>query len=301
MSKGLIPKSPLIVQSLVGRSALPFYLRCLQSLLKHCEEKINLLIHQDGSLDENDREQARIQLGEYSKFVDHEETKEKTLDQLSGYPHCQAIRKNSLWGIEFFDPLFAQPENPISYYIDADILFLRPFYGLFDPKEVEGGALFIRDVQWDAYSLRPWHLFGFGLRPEIAKGITTALVCWDKRVIDWDYLEWFLGQNKFHCISEWVIPTAQAGLAQRCQARVVSPTQLPNLYPNASIDKATIGVHLLGSYRAKWQPKVDSYAKKIAKETFPSKASFEPCQSRGAFSYAANQAKRWINTRLNAW
>jgi hypothetical protein len=301
VSEASNPQLPIIVQSLVGRISLPFYLRCLQSLLEHCEEKISLLIHEDGSLQENDREQARRQLGENTNFIDLAETKERTLDQLSGHPYCQAIRKDSLWGIEFFDPLFAHPDDPISYYIDADILFLRPFFGLFEPKKVEGGALFLRDIQWDAYCLRPWHLFGFGMRPVIVKGITTALVCWDKRAIDWDYLEWFLSQNKFHRIPEWVMPTAQAGLAKRCQARVVSPSQLPNLYPNASIDKETFGVHLLGSYRDDWRPKVESYAKEIPSDQSPVQASFEPCQSRGTFAYGINQAKRWVNTRLNQW
>ena len=295
-------QSPLLVQSLIGRKNLPFYLECLDSLTRFCHERINLLLHTDGSLN---KEQMEFALNHFDdqpvQFHNPKEAKQVTLDNLEGHPHCQKFRQNSLWGIEFFDPLFVRPDDPISYYVDADILFLRPFSGLFESKEVEGGALFLRDIQWDAYCLRPWHLFGFGMHPVIVKGITTALVCWDKRAIDWDYLEWFLSQNKFHRIPEWVMPTAQAGLAKRCQARVVSPTQLPNLYPNASIDKETFGVHLLGSYRDEWRPKVESYAKEIPSDQSPVQASFEPCQSRGAFAYGINQAKRWVNTRLNQW
>ena len=301
MSEASNPQLPLVVQSLIGRTSLPFYLRCLQSLLEHCEEKISLLIHEDGSLQENDREQARRQLGENTNFIDPTETKERTLDLLSGHPHCQAIRKNSLWGIEFFDPLFAHPDEPISYYIDADVLFLRPFFGLFEPKEVEGGVLFLRDIQWDAYCLRPWHLLGFGMRPAIVKGITTALVCWDKRAIDWDYLEWFLSQNKFHRIPEWVMPTAQAGLATRCQAKTVLPKQLPNLYPNATLSEETFGVHLLGSYRREWLPKVERYVRNQSPECETIRAVFDDCRPRDALGYGRNQAKRWINTRLNRW
>jgi len=295
-------QSPLLVQSLIGRKNLPFYLECLDSLTRFCHERINLLLHTDGSLN---KEQMEFALNHFDdqpvQFHNPKEAKQVTLDNLEGHPHCQKFRQNSLWGIEFFDPLFIRPDDPISYYVDADILFLRPFSGLFESKEVEGGALFLRDIQWDAYCLRPWHLFGFGKNPVIVKGITTALVCWDKRAIDWDYLEWFLSQNKFHRIPEWVIPTAQAGLAKRCQARIVSPTQLPNLYPNASLHKETLGVHLLGSYREEWRPKIESYAKEIASDQSPTQVSFEPCQSRGAFAYGVNQAKRWVNTRLNRW
>jgi len=290
-----------VVQSLIGRASLSFYLDCLQSLLKNCKDQISLVIHEDGSLEENDRERARKLLGENLKFAVPEETIEKTLDQLSGRPRCQAMRKDSLWGVEFFDPLFDQPDDPISYYIDADILFLRPFFGLFEPEEVEGGALFLGDIQWDAYCLRPWHLSSFGKHPVIVKGITTALVCWDKRAIDWDYLEWFLGQKKLHSIPDWVMPTAQAGLAQRCQARVVSPTQLPNLYPNASIEKETFGVHMLGSYREEWLPKVEQYIQEMEPSDEINQVSCLPCQPRGALGYAFNHGKRWINTRLDRW
>jgi hypothetical protein len=97
------------------------------------------------------------------------------------------------------------------------------------------------------------------------------------------------------------MPTAQAGLARRCKAKVVSPVQLTNLYPNATIEKETFGVHLLGSYRDEWRSEIESYAKEIHSGQSPTQASFEPCQSRGAFAYATNQAKRWINTRLDRW
>ena len=66
---------------------------------------------------------------------------------------------------------------------------------------------------------------------QVVKGITTALVFWDKRAIDWDFLEWFLGATELHHISEWIMPTVQAGLANRCKAKTISSRQIPNLYP----------------------------------------------------------------------
>ena len=96
-------------------------------------------------------------------------------------------------------------------------MFVRPLR-LVHESVVKDGAVFLRDIQWDAYCLRPWQLIGPGIRPTIVEGIM-ALVCWDKGAVDWDYLEWFLGQNKFHRIPEWVLPTAQAGLATRCKAK----------------------------------------------------------------------------------
>ena len=154
---------------------------------------------------------------------------------MQNYPNCQKYRKSSLWGIEFFDPLFTDPHGDISFYIDADILFIRPFTGLFERNTVQGGGIFLSDNQWDAYCLRPWELIGPQPKPNVVKGITTGLVFWDKTVIDWDYLEWFLGAHQLHHIPEWIIPTAQAGLANRCQSKTVCPKQIRNLYPNAKI------------------------------------------------------------------
>ena len=175
--------SPILVQSLIGGRQLDFYLRCLKSLADQCQDDLELLLHSDGSLDEETKvtisslfDNQKIRFSEFSV------SEQKTLDELQGRANCQRIRKESLWGMEFFDPLFARPDHSISFYVDADILFVRPFQGLFDARNVQGGAVFLRDTQWDAYSLRPWHLLGLGRRPSIVQGITTALVCWARRL-----------------------------------------------------------------------------------------------------------------------
>jgi hypothetical protein len=298
----MIPEVKL-VQSLIGSgNQFPFYLKCLKSLTDHCQEKISLLIHSDGSLSKNDAEIISAHFeSQHIKISDPVTARETTLDKLEGRPNCQRTREESLWGIEFFDPLFSNPEDSVSHYIDADILFFRPFCRLFNDSVAQGGAVFLRDKQWDAYSLRPWHLVGRKKKPEIVRGITTALVCWDKQAIDWDYLEWFLGQVRYHAIPEWVLPTAQAGLANRCQAKTVLHQQVPNLYPNATISEETFGLHLLGSYRSDWESKIEHHVKGVQSGQSPTKARFELCKPRGALAYGCNQAKRWLNTRLNLW
>ena len=183
--------------------------------------------------------------------------------------------------------------------LDADILFLRPFSGLFDRNQVKGGAIFLKDTQWDAYSFRPWQMLTGKSKPQVVKGITTGLVFWDKTAIDWDYLEWFIGEHRLHLIPEWIMPTAQAGLAHRCEAKTISPRQITNLYPNAKIHNDTFGVHLLGSYRKQWMEKLEAREKK---ENLPIMTpSFEKCVSQNIFGYSLRQIKRWINTRLNLW
>jgi len=100
-------------------------------LVKNSTDDINLLIHTDGSLSARDETSLCSRFGPYVDISNFDRSKECVLDYLKDKPNCQKIRKNSIWGIEFFDPIFAFPEDPISFYLDADLLFLRPFSGLF--------------------------------------------------------------------------------------------------------------------------------------------------------------------------
>ena len=292
----------IIVHSLIGGNQLTFYLRCLHSLLEYCEDSIELQLHTDGSLSNEQKDSICEKLSDYRVLIsDSDRNTDHILDCLKDRPNCQNFRKKSIWGVEFFDPLFTNPEEPISFYLDADILFLRPFSGLFDSLQTQGGAVFLKDTQWDAYCFRPWSLLGFREKPELVKGITTGLVFWDKKAIDWDYLEWFMGTSYLHKIPEWIIPTAQAGLAKRCRAKTVCHKQITNLYPNAKISEDTFGVHLLGSYRKSWLEKLDA-KRKGKKQSQPTlKVDFDACENQSFIGYSLNQVKRWKNTRLNLW
>jgi len=127
------------------------------------------------------------------------------------------------------------------------------------------------------------------------------MVFWDKSAIDWDYLEWFLGEDRLHQIPEWIMPTAQAGLAHRCKAKTISPRHITNLYPNARIHEDTFGVHLLGSYRKEWMEKLDANAQNYAENLPFIVPSFEKCVSQNIFGYSLRQLRRWKNTRRNLW
>jgi len=292
----------IIVQALIGGSQLPFYIRCLKSLITFCQDRIELQLHSDGSLSQEDKDSILDRLdGTRVTITDSMENRNLVLDCLQARPNCQKLRKDSIWGIEFFDPIFAFPEDPISFYLDADILFLRAFSGLFDRNQVKGGAVFLKDTQWDAYCYRPWQILTNKKRPQVVKGITTGLVFWDKTAIDWDYLEWFLGEHQLHQIPEWIMPTAQAGLAHRCDAKTISPRHITNLYPNAQVHNDTFGVHLLGSYRKQWMEKLEARENNNVENLQTIAPSFERCISQNVFGYSLRQMRRWKNTRLNLW
>jgi len=289
-----------IVQSLIGGSQLPFYLRCLKSLVTFSKDRIDLQLHTDGSLSQEDKDFIHCELdGRMVTIIDSSENKNRVLDSLQGRPNCQKVRKDSIWGIEFFDPIFAFPEHPISFYLDADILFLRPFSGLFDREQVKNGAVFLKDTQWDAYSFRLWQMLTHKKKLRVVQGITTGLVFWDKSVIDWDYLEWFLGEHQLHKITEWIMPTAQAGLAHGCEAKTVHHSQIVNMYPYAKIQFDTFGLHLLGSYRKDWLSELEDIIFPENQDSMHTK--FKKCESQSFVNYSMKQIRRWMNTRLDWW
>lgn len=291
----------VVVRTLAGKKNLSFYLRCLRSLLDHCADPIRLAIHEDGTFDDEAREQAREALGDDLSILPRTEGDERTLDALRPYPHARKLREESIWGVEFFDPLFADNSDPLSFYVDADVLFLRPFRDLFRREVLDGKSIFLRDVVWHAYSLRPQHLLAPEPRPRAARGITTAVVCWDKRLIDWDYVEWFLSKPEYRVIPEWTLPTLQAGLALSANGHTVAPEQIVNAYPKATLGPDAFAVHLLGSYRKEWLPKAERTAEDAAAEEHPDTFScrLEPCRPLGPLGLALNQCKRKLNNRLD--
>ena len=143
----MVIKNQINVQSLIGSKEIGFYLRCLNSLVKYSEEEIKLTLHATEKLSCEEKKQVENSLKNCNLNITESHTNaEKTLDLLADYPNCQKLRKNSLWGIEFFDPIFAFKNENYSNYLDADILFIKPFRGLFDKDVIRGGCVFKRQT-----------------------------------------------------------------------------------------------------------------------------------------------------------
>ena len=80
----------IIVQSLIGGSQLPFYLRCLRSLVTFCQDRIELQLHTDGSLSQKDKDSIHSKLtGTTVTITDSSENSSRVLDYLEGRPNCQ--------------------------------------------------------------------------------------------------------------------------------------------------------------------------------------------------------------------
>ena len=109
--------NPIIVQSLIGKSQLGFYLKCIESLLVHYKEEILILLHTDGSLSKKEKDCILSRLAPFKiRFSDYNANYDNTLDALVGRPNCQKFRKDLFGELNFLTP-FSQIQMTPSVFI----------------------------------------------------------------------------------------------------------------------------------------------------------------------------------------
>lgn len=287
------------VHSLIGKNGLEFYLTCLYSLQFFSKDPVHLVIHSDGSLDEHDFEKIKDKLGEETKFIHKSDADEQVAEEIKSFPNAFKLRKNSIWGIELFDYHILEPSQ-FSFWCDADVRFFRPFSGLFTHETTKNNCVFIKDTAWHAYTFLPKHFYGKN-KLAVCAGINTGLNLLDKKFYDLEFIDWFLGQEEFFRIPEWVVPSCYAALGGRCQSSYIAPNQLVNLYPNAKISSQTFAGHFLSSYRKDRMNEFNIDWENASQNLKPIKAEILPCSKLGAFQYSGNLIKRKIATRLGIY
>jgi hypothetical protein len=236
----------IVVRTLLCHRDVDLAVDCLGSLLACCADPIALAIHEDGSLTAEDRARLAVELPG-ARIVDRRVSDEMMRERLARHAAAQAFRAGSVWGLKLLDVALLEPGD--CYYVDGDVRFFRRFRGLFCREALAGGAVFLRDTVWAAYSVRPWHLLDRrGLR--VCEAINTGLTLIDRACFDLDFVDWFLHQPDWRVIPAWTEPTCWAALALRSQARAVHPDDVTNLYPSARVTPATVGAHFLSAYRS---------------------------------------------------
>jgi hypothetical protein len=102
-------------------------------------------------------------------------------------------------------------------YSDSDILYLRPFQGIFGPSSARFPAMFMTDVK-EAYAVRPWQLSPVG-PIRLAGRVNAGLMRIVPGFLDLDFVEWLLGETGGHSVwarrSYWNEQTCWAALAGR--------------------------------------------------------------------------------------
>jgi hypothetical protein len=237
------------VHTLSGESTLNVSLTCLPTLLQYSSDPIRLIIHDDGSLTESSRDSLRRAVPGV-EFIDRQRADNEVGDYLKGYPRCRAARAGNIMFLKMFD--VALLERDELSYCDSDILFLRPFRGLFPQANRQFRALFMTDTR-ESYAVRPWHLRPVG-RIRLAGPVNAGLMSISKGVLDLDFVEWLLGQMAQHTVwtrrSYWAEQTCWAALGGRAGCGLWDSRLVAMATQDMAVDSHTaVAIHFVSTYR----------------------------------------------------
>jgi hypothetical protein len=237
--------SPRKVSSLLGHRHVEMAILCLGSLLRASAEPLALRLHDDGSLTAEDRERLAAALEE-PEIITRTEADERVADILKQHPALAAFRRTNPLALKLIDVVqFAGEELA---YCDTDILFLRPFTGLFPER---AGTAFMADHQ-NAYSLRSWHLL-LHRRLRLPRHVNSGLIHFPSAAWDPDLLEWYLSRPEFAFAPVWVEQTAWALLGERAGCRLFDPARIriPEAAgkPGDEREAETVALHFVGPVR----------------------------------------------------
>ena len=220
-------------------------LACLGSLRQCSAVPVRLILHDDGTLDEESR--ARLAEGlDGARIVTREEADDRLATLLAGAPAVRSYREAHPLGCKLVDvPLLA--EEPVVQYCDADILFLRRYRGLFDGLAATCDARFMTDYQC-AYSLRALDLVSErALRP--AYRVNTGIVQIRRAAIGMDTIERSFGRARSHRTPQWAEQTCWALIAEELRTELLDPEQLRFPFAGPPERPGTIALHFIGPLR----------------------------------------------------
>jgi hypothetical protein len=283
------------VASIVGHRQVELAILCLGSLLRHSIDPLTLRLHDDGTLTEEDWERLASEL-RLPVVVPRTEADERAAAFLARHPALREFRRGNVMALKLIDTVMYAGEELA--YCDSDILFLRPFTGLYGQlRETGAGAVFMKDWQ-NAFSLRSWHLLR---HPELRLPLRTnaGLMAFQTAGFDLDLLEWYVARPEFQFSPVWMEQTAWGLLAMRVGCRVLDPQQAaiprPGEVPG---DERRVALHFTSTVRnllPLWAP----MARGAEPETRPPVVfrSF-PARRCHALHLAATESRRVLKRAL---
>jgi hypothetical protein len=240
----------LSVSTLLCHRDVAMGLRCFRSLADYSEEPVAFVIHDDGSLDDEDRSllldvsRSGIQV---ARIISRRDADAVIRDRLAAYPYCAALRARQAYGLKLFDVPFLS-DAPVVRYMDSDVLFLQPLRGLFSMRD-DQDCIFMQDHQ-NAYALRPWHLLAPGMR--IPQKINSGLFALRTKIMDLDRTEWLLAKDLpvFHKLP-WFEQTCWAWLASRHAGHVWDGRQIQVIEATTVFDDSLVAAHFVTPSRGR--------------------------------------------------
>lgn len=285
-----VPGDSRWVSSLLGHRQLETALVCLGSLVRHSAEPLALRLHDDGTLTGEDRERLEAGL-DPALLVSREEADDRAAGLLARRPALRAYRRDHPLALKLIDAVLFGGEELA--YCDSDILFLRPFRGLFRLPG-PAGAVFMSDRQ-NAYSVRSWHLLAHR-RLRLPRRVNSGVVVYRTGAYDPDLLEWYLSRPELLFAPVWVEQTAWALLGWQSGCRLLDPAQVAFPEAGRPVGDGVAALHFVSPVRSllpRYAPLAEA-----AGDGPPVEIRSRPAARCRALDMAATEARRWLKRRF---
>jgi len=220
-------KSTATIRTMMGKKNVAIALRCLGSVKAFTRRPLRFVVHDDGTLDDEDRALLVEKLAPCD-FQSRDAHGGRVEELLARYPRCGKFRNTNLFGLKLFDVPLLSTDRAI--YLDTDILFTRP---LDIPAYFEGTpeAAFVcmEDIAESyAPTIRMWPgLQGDGI--VFTSRVCAGMISLAASGLDLEFIEWFLGRdeekNYLGVYPFWAEQTIYAALAARGQCVYIDPRE----------------------------------------------------------------------------
>jgi hypothetical protein len=240
----------LEVHNLVCHRDISIALICLKSLLATSQEKLQIVVHDDGSLTDEDKTFIRAQLPN-STLVSRDHADHELAIVLDGLPTIRKARLKLPHLLKVLDvPMLCRSDNVC--FVDSDVLFLRTHRGLFEISKTRSAcARFILDIR-TCHGFRLKDFWPLGPVSPIAR-LNSGLFCIKRNVIDFDWVEAVCSRVGLPQILQhrsWFEQGLWAAIAARVGCEMIDRSQIATAEVASQIPQDPIALHFITPVRA---------------------------------------------------
>lgn len=239
---------PVLVRNLCCHRDVGMALVALSSLQTYSEEPVSLVIHDDGSLTDEDCQLLEMRLRN-ARVVRRRDADDIVEPAIASYPLLLEARRKIPFFLKLLDLYLVHPD-PVVRFVDSDILFQQPFRGLFDLKGMNATAVFMTDIR-SAFGFRLKQFWPLGpLR--FTRRLNSGIFAVPASSRDFDFLHSTLQhtgivQALHH--RGWYEQGLWSAIGFKLHASLYLESQIALSETANKIPHNTIGLHLTGTAR----------------------------------------------------
>lgn len=195
--------SVIEIHILTSHGSIDMCLAAIASFSVNCGAGIFVVIHDDGTLVQDDRDLVNKYFIDV-KIIGSRDADKEVLPILSGYKYCRRFRRESVFAKKLFDMYFFAKNNKYMV-VDTDVLFFSYPSEIIDwfmsPKEYI-------TYNWDPYDYSQLFLkkISKDLMTNYKSGLNTGMFCFVKKMFDLslleEYLRYFYENNGIEWVTE---------------------------------------------------------------------------------------------------